>query len=97
MIISLIEKKGFRISAAAKLSNFDKNCNIKEGFCYTMENYIQLLHQGKLIVTSRKYLTKRLKKNAFKMAHCIVILTKCLSPLILIAAYMPYTFSMNLL
>ena len=59
-----MEKKGFRITAAAKISNFDKKCNIKEGFCYIKENYMQLLHQGKLIVMSKKYLTKRLK-------HCV--------------------------
>ena len=48
--ISFEEKKDFRITAAAKLSNCDKNCNIKEDVCYTNANYIQSLHQGKLIV-----------------------------------------------
>ena len=54
-------ENGFLITAAAKLLRFDKNCNINEGFCYIKENYIQLLHLGKIIVTPRLYLTKRLK------------------------------------
>ena len=54
LLISLIEKNVLHVTAAAKLSKFDKNCNIKEGFCYMKEIDKHLLHQGKLFVMSRK-------------------------------------------
>ena len=61
LLISLIEKNVLHVTVVAKLSKFDKNCNIKEGVCYMKETDMHLLHQGKLIVMSRKYLIKRMK------------------------------------
>ena len=64
LLISLKEKNILHVTAVAKLSKFDKNCDIKEWFCYMKETDILLLHQGKLIVMSRKYLIKRMKHCA---------------------------------
>ena len=61
LLISLIEKN---VTVVAKLSKFDKNCNIKEGVCNMKETDIHSLHQGKLIVMSRKYLIKSMKHCA---------------------------------
>ena len=54
LLISLIEKNVLHVTVVAKLSKFDENCNIKEGVWYMKETDIHLLHQGKLIVMSRK-------------------------------------------
>ena len=64
LLISLIEKNVLHVTVVAKLSKFDKNCNIKEGVCYMKETDIHLLHQGNLIVMSRKYLIKSMKHCA---------------------------------
>ena len=64
LLISLIEKNVLHVTVVAKLSKFDKNCNIKEGVCYMKETDIHLLYQGKLIVMSWKYLIKSMKHCA---------------------------------
>ena len=64
LLISLIEKNVLHVTVVAKLSKLDKNCNIKEGVFYMKETDIHLLHQGKLIVMSRKYLIKSMKHCA---------------------------------
>ena len=66
LLKSLIEKNVLHATVVAKLSKFDKNGNIKEEVCYMKETDIHLLHQGKLIVISRKYLIKSIKTLCLK-------------------------------
>ena len=67
LLITLIEKKVFRITVDAKLSNFDNICNTSmKSFCYTKENincscYTEKAHCYEKGISDQMYETLCLK------------------------------------